>query len=88
MLALWLILCLIDIDKRNSLLVSRVASFGALQHGSIGFTGPLSRHLLGYNSMITAVRYSLRDLAEVSLVTILLNGEADRDVDLTELGLE
>jgi len=38
--------------------------------------------------MITAVRNSLRDLAEVSLVTILLNGEADRDVDLTELGLE
>lgn len=41
--------------------------------------------------MIEAVRSSLRDLAEASLASLLLNGDADRaqaDAFLTELGLE
>jgi len=71
------------------LLVSRVACLGKFQHKQIGFTGPLSRQLLGYHSMIAAVRNSMRDLVEVCLTTLLLNGEADRDrTDWYELGLD
>ena len=77
-----------EILRRNILLVSRVASLGRLQHKQIGFTGALSRHLLGWHSMISAVRSGLRDLLEVCLVTVLLNGDADRARnDWTELGL-
>jgi Temperature dependent protein affecting M2 dsRNA replication len=75
--------------RRNILLVSRVATLGRLQHKQIGFTGALSRHLLGWHSMISAVRSGLRDLAEVCLTTLLLNGDASRDrSDWTELGLD
>lgn len=83
-----------EIDRRNTLIVSRIACLGKLSHAPIGYTGPLSRHLLAYHSMISAVRSSLRDLAEVTLVTLLLNGDAHRGElphgrkDYTELGLE
>lgn len=78
-----------EIDRRNVLLVSRVASLSKLRHKQIGFSGALSRHLLGYNSIISAVRRSLRDLCEVSLTTLLLNGDASRDrADWTDLGLD
>jgi hypothetical protein len=78
-----------DDDKHNTLLISRVAMLGDLAHKEIGYTGPLSRNYLGYHSMTIAVRASLRDLAEVCLTTLLLNGDADRlRNDLPELGLE
>lgn len=70
-----------DKDKRNSLLISRVASLGRLRHQPRGYAGPLSRHLLGYNSIINVVRESIRDLSEMSLVTMLLNGAVKRDRD-------
>ena len=62
----------------------------AVDHAKqIGFTGPLSRQLLGYHSMIAAVRNSMRDLVEVCLTTLLLNGEADRArTDWYDLGLD
>jgi len=66
-------------DKRNCLLVSRVASLLRLNHEQCGYVGPLSRHLLGYTSIINVVRASLRDLLEVTLTTLLLRGDADRD---------
>ncbi|KAI9816836.1 MAG: hypothetical protein M1827_001481 [Pycnora praestabilis] len=76
-------------DKRNCLLVSRVACLGKLQHKPIGFTGPLSRHLLAYHSIIAAVRDSSRDFVDISLATLLLNGNADRErKDWTDLGLD
>jgi hypothetical protein len=75
--------------KRNILLISRIACLGKFQHQEIGYTGPLSRHLLAYHSMITAVKRSLRDLAEVCLTTLLLNGDADRRRDdYIDLGIE
>jgi hypothetical protein len=78
-----------DADKTSTLLISRVASLGNLAHKEIGYTGPLSRNYLGHHSMTTAVRASLRDLAEVCLTTLLLNGDADRArQDWQELGLE
>lgn len=69
----------IDIDKRSCLLVSRVASLGKLRHQPKGYSGPLSRHLLGYHSVISALRASLRDLVDISLATMFLDGNADRD---------
>ena len=69
----------IDTDKRNCLLVSRVASLGKLRHQPKGYSGPLSRHLLGYHSIISTLRASLRDLVEISLTTMFLDGNADRD---------
>ncbi len=79
----------LDADKRNCLLISRVACLGKLRHKPIGFTGPLSRNLLAFHSFIYAVRESLRDLVEMTLANLLLNGDADRDRDdWVDLGLE
>ena len=75
-------------DKKSCLLVSRVACLGKLRHKSIGFTGPLSRNLLAHHSFISAVRSDLRDLVEIVLTNLLLNGDADRQRDdWTDLGL-
>jgi hypothetical protein len=77
-----------DKDKRNSLLIARVACAGKFRHKQIGFSGPLSRDLLGFHSMVSAVRSSLRDLVEVCMTTLLLNGDADRERDdWSDLGL-
>jgi hypothetical protein len=77
------------IANRNTILISRIACLGKFSHQEIGFTGPLSRHLLGYNSIITAVRQSLRDLAEACLATLLFSGDASRNrTDYNELGYE
>lgn len=81
-------------DQRNTLLISRVASLGKLQHKAIGYTGPLNRHMLAYHSIIDAVRKTDRDLAEVSLTTLLLNGDASREEvtnhpdDLIDIGAQ
>lgn len=61
------------------MLVSRVACVAKLQHKSIGYSGPLSRQLLCYRSLIAAVRSTLRNLIEVILTGLLLNGDADRN---------
>lgn len=74
-----------DIDRRNTLLVSRVACLAKLKHKSIGFTGPLSRHLLAYRDITSTVRSSLRNLTEMSLCTMLLNGHVDREMSLNDL---
>lgn len=78
-----------DKDKGFINLVSRVACLGRLRHHELGYTGPLNRNLLGYHSITTVIRSSLRDLAEVSLTALLLNGDAERDRnDFVDLGLE
>jgi hypothetical protein len=60
------------------MLVSRVAGLGTLRHNPIGFTGPLSQHLLGYNSIINVVRQTLRDLVEVTAMQMFLTGCCNR----------
>jgi hypothetical protein len=62
-------------------LISRVAGLGVLRHNAIGFTGPLSHHLLAYNSMINVVRSTLRDMIEVCMVNMLMTGCCNRDVN-------
>ena len=75
--------------NRNTLLVARIACSARFSHKEIGYTGPLSRHLLGYHSMVVAVRESLRDLAEACLVNLLFNGDATRArTDWADLGYE
>lgn len=61
------------------MLVSRVACIAKLQHKSIGYSGPLSRQLLCYRSLISEVRSTLRNLIEVVLAGLLLSGDAERD---------
>lgn len=54
----------------------------------MGYSGPLNRQLLCFSAMISAVRSSLRDLIEVVLTTMLLNGDIERDRrDWIDLGL-
>lgn len=74
-----------EADQRNTLLVSRVACLGSLGHKSIGYTGPLSRHLLAYHSVISAVRDCQRDLVEMCLGSLLFTGAVDRRLRLSKL---
>ncbi|PNS19383.1 hypothetical protein CAC42_2560 [Sphaceloma murrayae] len=69
-----------ETDQRNTLLVSRVACLGRLRHEPIGYTGPLSRHLLAYNSCVSAARHAQRDMLDMSLCTMLLDGDVDRSI--------
>ena len=61
------------------MLISRTASIGKLRHRPRGYTGPLSRHLLSYYSIISSLHGSLRDLLEMSLVTMFLGGHVNRE---------
>ncbi|KAL1953984.1 hypothetical protein VTO42DRAFT_1870 [Malbranchea cinnamomea] len=77
-----------DDEKAFNLLISRVACFAKLRHKPIGYSGPLSRQLLSFRSLIYLVRSTLRILIEVVLSGLLLGGEADRDRnDWTDLSL-
>lgn len=75
-------------DRANTLLISRVACLARFQHNHIGYTGPLSRHLLAFHSMCTAVRSTMRDLVEVQACNLLLSGAVNRNLghaDYSEL---
>lgn len=75
-----------DEERTFNMLVSRVACIGKLRHKNIGYSGPLSRQLLSFRSLISTVRATLRDLIEVVLAGLLLGGDADRDrKDWTEM---
>ena len=69
-----------ETDKAYTLLLSRIACLGSFRHKEIGFTGPLSRHLLGYHQMISAVRGSLRDLVEVHALSMFMSGAVSREL--------
>ena len=74
-------------DQRNAMLLSRVACLGKIPHPPNDWNAPLSRQLMAYQAMISTVRSSLRDLVEVCLTGLLLNGDANRDRrDWSELG--
>ncbi|KAJ4295023.1 hypothetical protein N0V90_007031 [Kalmusia sp. IMI 367209] len=76
-------------DKEFNLLVSRVAGLGNLLHNAIGFTGPLSQHLLAYGSIINLVRQTLRDLVEVAATHLFMGGAAKRDIsNLSEIAMK
>ncbi|KAL8683777.1 MAG: hypothetical protein Q9186_000263 [Xanthomendoza sp. 1 TL-2023] len=68
-----------EIDKRNCMLVSRVASLGRSIQQPRGYSGPLSRHLLAYHSIKSAVQGSMRDMLEMCMVTMFLEGCVNRE---------
>ena len=70
------------------MLVSRVAGLGTLHHRPIGFTGPLSQHLLGYNAIIDVIRQALRDIVEVASTHMFLTGCCNRHVDLSAIAMK
>jgi hypothetical protein len=70
------------------MLVSRVAGLGILHHNPIGFTGPLSQHLLGYNSIINVVRQTLRDLVEVAATQMFLTGCCNRHAEIPSIAMK
>ncbi|KAK6363233.1 hypothetical protein TWF730_000676 [Orbilia blumenaviensis] len=78
-----------DSDRRYCSLISRVASLGKLRHNSIGYTGPLSRTLLTYNSIIRLMSKNLENLMQMVLTSLLMNGDADRNdrTDWKQIGL-
>ncbi len=63
------------------MLVARVACLGKIHHLPRGYSGPLSRHLLSYYSVISTLQASLRDLVEMSIATMFLEGHIERDRD-------
>lgn len=70
------------------MLVSRVACLGQIRHQQAGYSGPLSRHLLAYHCMISSVHACDRDLLEMNVIAMFLEGSVDRvRDDWTELGL-
>lgn len=78
----------LDEQKQFSNVVVRVATIGRLKHKTMGYSGPLNRQLLCFSTMVSAVRCGLRDLIEVVLTTMLLNGDIERDRrDWIDLGL-
>lgn len=75
-------------DKNSNMLVSRVAGLGILHHRPIGFTGPLSQHLLGYNSIINVVRQALRDLVEVAATQMFCTGCCNRHAEIPAIAMK
>jgi hypothetical protein len=70
------------------MLISRVAGLGTLRHRPIGFTGPLSQHLLGYNSIVNVVRQTIRDMVEVACTQMFLTGCCNRHANLSDISVK
>lgn len=67
-----------DSISAHIMLLSRVASYVSLSHDPTGYTGPLSRTILAFGSII-AKQYSVyRQLVEATVVALLATGEVDR----------
>jgi hypothetical protein len=76
-------------DRQFNVLLARIAGVGKLQHAAIGFTGPLSQHLLAYGSVINLVRQTLRDLVEVTATHMFMGAFAKRDIsNLSEISVK
>jgi hypothetical protein len=76
-------------QNKFCLLISRCACLLKLRHKEIGFTGPLSKNLLAYHSIISAVRECDRDLIETVAATMFINAHAERKkrTDWEKLGV-
>jgi hypothetical protein len=67
-----------DQDQKHCLLIARCACFIKLRHKEKGYTGPLSKNLLAWHSIIAAVREAERDLVEAIVASMFLYAQADR----------
>ncbi|KAK0727265.1 nuclease-like protein [Lasiosphaeria miniovina] len=66
-------------DQSSLLLISRCATLLKLRHESNGYTGPLSKNLLAFRSLVSEVRSADRDLVESVLASMFLYAQAKRD---------
>jgi hypothetical protein len=65
-------------DQASLLLISRCATLLKLGHQSNGYTGPLSKNLLVFRSLVSEVRSADRDLIEAILASMFLHAQAVR----------
>jgi hypothetical protein len=81
-----------DVDRANTMLISRVCGLVNMDHKAIGYTGPLSRNLLAFNGFSRALTRELRNFIEMTLVNMLMAGDVERDSeyrrDWADLGLK
>lgn len=68
-----------ETDQASLLLISRAASLLKLRHQANGYTGPLSKNLLAFRSLVSEVRSAERDLIEAILASLFLYAQAKRD---------
>jgi hypothetical protein len=70
-----------DTDQSSLLLISRCASLLKLRHQANGYTGPLSKNLLAFRSLVSEVRSADRDLVEAILASMFMYAQAKRNRD-------
>lgn len=68
-------------DQASLLLISRCATLLKLRHESNGYTGPLSKNLLAFRSLVSEVRSADRDLIEAILASMFMYAQAKRHRD-------
>ncbi|KAJ4302209.1 hypothetical protein N0V88_002345 [Collariella sp. IMI 366227] len=68
-------------DQSSLLLISRCASLLKLRHQANGYTGPLSKNLLSFRSLVSEVRSADRDLIEAIVASMFLWAQAKRNRD-------
>ena len=47
-------------------------------HPAKGYSGPLSRQILAFHSLVTELRLRLRDLLEMNIAVMFLEGDVER----------
>lgn len=70
-----------EIDQSSLLLISRCASLLKLRHQANGYTGPLSKNLLAFRSLVSEVRSADRDLIEAIVASMFMYAQAKRNRD-------
>lgn len=68
-------------DQASLLLISRCATLLKLRHQANGYTGPLSKNLLAFRSLVSEVRSADRDLLEAILASMFMYAQAKRNRD-------
>jgi hypothetical protein len=66
-------------DQSSLLLISRCATLLKLRHEANGYTGPLSKNLLAFRSLVSEVRSADRDLVEAILASMFMYAQAKRN---------
>ncbi|KAI0999191.1 hypothetical protein K3495_g9005 [Podosphaera aphanis] len=67
-----------DEEKANCILIGRTACLLKLRHRNLGYTGPLSKNFLSYNSLIKAVQETDRDILEAIVASMFMSNQISR----------
>lgn len=68
-------------DQASLLLISRCSTLLKLRHEANGYTGPLSKNLLSFRSLVSEVRSAEGDLTEALIASMFMYAQAKRDRD-------